>query len=214
MTNNFIGQYIVFTGTFTILLVTSTYFANASHTKGTFPSVGHLWMSVKSGYSGLLYVSSTNCNSAETSAFSKIKTSTTGTTEMSDWKNGIKMSQYNCSGTWSYNTDIKLSYVSTHPTPGENFDIKNTSSYCTFWQQTYPCGVRSQIKISLAWWNNASSLSRQRLIMHETGHSLGLAHHCSADSIMNDGTLGCNSGRWTQITGYQSTDRNGINAVY
>jgi len=50
--------------------------------------------------------------------------------------------------------------------------------------------------------------------MHETGHSLGLAHHCNSDSIMNDGTSGCNGGAFTNITGYQQTDLDGIHNVY
>lgn len=49
--------------------------------------------------------------------------------------------------------------------------------------------------------------------MHETGHSLGLAHHCQGDSIMNCGGS-CNNGRWLQVMSYQPTDRNGINDVY
>jgi hypothetical protein len=42
--------------------------------------------------------------------------------------------------------------------------------------------------------------------MHETGHSFGLAHHCSGNSIMNDGTSGCNGGAWANINGYQATE--------
>ena len=189
-------------------------FAVANHKKGTYPTVGHLWMSGDSGYAGWLYVSSNNCNSSEINAFTKIKDSTKGMSYMTDWKDGISMSQVDCSGAWNNNIDIKLNYVSTHPTPGENFDFVNTSSYCSYWNQSYPCGVRSQIKISKAWWSSASSLSKQRLLMHETGHSLGLAHHCTADSVMNDGTSGCNGGKWTSVMSYQSTDRSGVNSIY
>ena len=215
VSSNFIKIYLIsFIFFMSIMIVAPSASVSALHNKGTYPAVGHLWMSASSGYYGLLYNSSNKCNVAETDAYTRIKTSTTGKTEMSEWKNGIKMTQQNCSGSWNNNIDIKLNYVATHPTPGENFDIKNTSSYCSYWGQSYPCGVRSQIKINSAWWDKASSLSRQRLIMHETGHSLGLGHLCSSDSIMNDGTSGCNLGRWTQVMEYKSSDRKSINAVY
>lgn len=197
-----------------VLFVAADHHADALHNKGVYPNVGHAWMSAGSLYSGRLYNSSNKCNSSETGAYSKIKSSTTGTTEMPEWKNGIDMKQQDCNGAWNSGIDIKLNYVATHPTPGENFDIKNTSSICTLWGAAYPCGVRSQVKISNAWWDKASSLARQRLIMHETGHSLGLGHLCSSDSIMNDGTRDCNSGRWTQVMEYKSSDRKSINAVY
>jgi hypothetical protein len=50
--------------------------------------------------------------------------------------------------------------------------------------------------------------------MHETGNSIGLAHHCNSDSSMNDGTSGCNGGAFTNITGYQQTDLDGIHSIY
>ena len=133
---------------------------------------------------------------------------------MLEWKNGIDMRQHNCSGAWNNSVDIKLNYVTTLGTPGQNFDIKNTSSYCSYWGQSYPCGTRSEIKIRSSWWDAASSASRQRLIMHETGHSLGLLDYCGSDSIMNNGDTGCNSARWTSIMEYKSSDRKSINAVY
>ncbi|MEN9922169.1 MAG: Matrixin [Candidatus Parcubacteria bacterium] len=207
----FIPALILFVG---VLYCATNAYVQALHNKGTYPSVGHLWMSSSSGYFGVLFNSSTKCSSTETGAYARIKSSTTGTSEMPEWKNGIDMRQSNCSGAWNNSIDIKLNYVATHPTPGENFDVKNTSSYCAYWGVSYPCGVRSQVKINQAWWDKASSLSRQRLLMHETGHSLGLGHLCSSNSIMNDGTSGCNLGQWTQVMSYQSSDRKSINAVY
>ena len=61
---------------------------------------------------------------------------------------------------------------------------------------------------------NTSNQGRRRLLMHETGHSQGLDHHCTSDAIMNDGTSGCNGGRWLEVTGYLATDRQGIVNVY
>lgn len=186
----------------------------ANHTKGTYPTVGHLWMSKQGGYSGLIYLTSTNCNTSETGAYNRIKTSTTGTSEMSRWKKGIDMRQYTCTGSWNNYTDIKLEYLSHPSSPGENHDSVNSSSYCAFWGVSYPCGVRSTDHFDTTKWNNASSLSRERLIMHETGHAFGLAHHCTSDAIMNDGTSACNGGKWTAIMQYQPTDRTGISNVY
>jgi hypothetical protein len=51
-------------------------------------------------------------------------------------------------------------------------------------------------------WNVTSTTGRERLIMHETGHSHGLDHHCTSDSIMNDGSSTCNGGKWTAIMSY------------
>jgi hypothetical protein len=59
-----------------------------------------------------------------------------------------------------------------------------------------------------------TNASKQRLIKHETGHAVGMMDYCSADSIMNNGTSGCNGGKWTAITGYLSTDRSAVNSVY
>lgn len=207
----FTPTFVLFVG---IFLVSTEAYVNALYNKGVYPTVGHLWMSKSSGYFGVLFNSSTRCSSAETGAYSLVKSSTTGKTEMPEWKNGIDMRQSNCTGVWNNNIDIKLNYVSTLGTPGQNFDIKNTSSYCSYWGQSYPCGVRSEVKIRSSWWDSASSLSRQRHIMHETGHSLGLDHLCTSDSIMNDGSDSCNSGRWTQVMEYKSSDRKSINAVY
>lgn len=213
--SNFIRVFLPATIFFIVVLFVSLQtYTYALHNKGTYPAVGHMWMSKDKGYKGLLYVSSTKCSSGETGAYTRIKSSTTGTTEMSDWKNGIDMRQYDCNGAWNNNIDIKITYVSTLGTPGQNFDIKNTSSYCSYWGATYPCGVRSEVKVRSSWWDSASSYSRQRHIMHETGHSLGLGHLCSSDSIMNDGTLGCNSGKWTSVMEYKKSDRESINAVY
>lgn len=61
---------------------------------------------------------------------------------------------------------------------------------------------------------NTLPLPRQRLIMHETGHSQGLDHHCSSDSIMNKGADGCNENRWLEVMSYLATDREGIRGVY
>lgn len=213
MVKKFIKRYFIAFSVFGLLLAPAM-FVSANHTKGTYPSVGHLWMSSTSGYSGLIYTSSDNCNSQETGAYTRIKNSTTGYTEMTDWANGINMSQYTCTGSWNNYTDIVFDYM-THPgTGGENHDTVNSSSYCSFWNKSYPCGVRSTVHVDNTWWNNASANSRERLVMHETGHSLGLAHHCTANAIMNDGTSGCNGGAWTSVMSYQSTDRTGINNVY
>lgn len=48
----------------------------------------------------------------------------------------------------------------------------------------------------------------------ETGHSQGLAHHCTSDSVMNNGDPSCNFGRWQEVTGYMATDRAGVVNAY
>lgn len=192
-----------------------TFFISADEIKGQFPNDGLLWMSSRKGYVGYEYVSSNNCNNSEVSAYTKIKNSTIGTVEMSRWKNGVGIKQYTCDGSWDSYTDIKLEYGS-QPTDagGQNYSVLADSSFCGFWNTSYPCGVRPTVKINLAKWNNTSSAGRERLIIHETGHSNGLRHHCLGDSVMNDGSSSCNQGRWSVVMNYQPTDRKGINSIY
>ena len=208
----FMKVYAIAFVLFAFLLVPAMWVM--AHNKGTYPTVGHLWMSSAKNYSGLIYVTSTSCNADETSAYSRVKNSTTGTTEMANWPNGIQMSQYTCTGAWNNSTDIRIEYVASQSSPGLNVDTARTPSYCSFWNTTHPCGVRSNVSIRQSWWNGASSLSRQRLVMHETGHSLGLGHLCTQDSIMNDGRSGCNGGKWTGVMVYKPVDRAAINNVY
>lgn len=208
----FLKTYVITTTV--LLLVLIPLIVAANHNKGTFPNTGHLWMSSRKSFSGAIYVTSTNCNSDQVSAYSRIKNSTTGTTEMPEWKSGINMKQYTCFGTWNNSTDIRIRHVATQSSPGLNIDTMRDSAFCAYWGTTYPCGVRSEVTIRQSWWDTASSLSRQRLIMHETGHSMGLNHHCTANSIMNDGSSTCNNGVWTTVMTYQPTDRIGINNVY
>lgn len=197
-----------------VVLLSPAVLVFANHTKGTYPTVGHLWMSGGTGYSGLIYTTSNNCNSSELNAYTRVKNSTTGTSEMSRWTNGIDMRRYTCTGTWDNYTDIYLQYLSHPASPGENHDTVNSSAYCAFWGVSYPCGVRSTDHIDTAWWSGQGTLSRERLIMHETGHAFGLAEHCTSDAIMNNGLSTCNGGKWTSIMQYQPTDRTGINNVY
>ena len=52
MVKNFIKNYFLALFVFTFL-VSPIALVFANHTKGTYPSVGHLWMSAGTGYSGL-----------------------------------------------------------------------------------------------------------------------------------------------------------------
>lgn len=72
MVKNFIKNYFLALFVFTFL-VSPVALVFANHTKGTYPSVGHLWMSAGTGYSGLIYTSSDNCNSQETGAYTRVK---------------------------------------------------------------------------------------------------------------------------------------------
>lgn len=215
MLRNFCKTYFV---SFLIMigLLLPVVLVLANHTKGTYPTVGHLWMSGQTGYSGLIYTTSNNCNDSELNAYTRVKNSTTGTSEMSRWTNGIDVRRYTCTGTWDNYTDIYLQYLNRNPSDswGQNYDTVNSSAYCQFWGVSYPCGVRSTDQIDITRWNNASTLSRERLVMHETGHAFGLADHCTSDAIMNNGLSTCNGGKWTAIMQYMSTDRAGINNVY
>lgn len=189
----------------------------AYHNKGQFPYNGLLYMSNRENYWGLLYMSSTNCNSSETGAYSRVQSSTANTWEMARWGNrGIQMIQYACDGRFDPYIDILIQYTSGHPSGawGESHSTLESSAYCQWQWTSYPCGTRAIVHINRETWNSISDLNRQRLIMHETGHSNGLSHHCDSDSIMNDGTSACRGWRWLSVMSYQSTDRSGISGIY
>ena len=211
--SNFTKVYVSALFVFSALLLPAVW-VSANHYKGTYPTYGIMWLSAAKSYSGYAYFTSNNCNSAETGAASRVKNSTTGTAEMTEWANGLQLTQYTCTGNWNDYTDLKLYYLSHPASPGENHDEVASSAFCSFWNTSYPCGMRPTVHLDTTWWNTATSLSRERLIMHETEHSFGLNHHCDIDAIMNDGSGGCNGGKWTAVMQYQPTDRVGINNVY
>jgi len=83
------------------------------------------------------------------------------------------------------------------------------------WYSGYsPCGVRPQVQLNQQKFFGNSFAYETREVMHETGHSFGLNHHCNGDSIMNNGASDCNYGSWLIPQHYYSTDRVGINNVY
>lgn len=133
--------------------------------------------------------------------------------------------RFNCTGNATVSVNVKLSYEPSSnfvradgsSYGGYNESFKASASYCAARGVNHPCGS----SLSIVHLNHSRFINdayshhyRRRLIMHETGHSLGLAHHCSSNAIMNDGTSGCNGGAWTNINGYQATDREGIHSVY
>lgn len=199
--------------------------ARANDIKAQFPSAngGTLWMSRRENYSGLQYITSSRCPSIENTAFSTIKNSTTGTSEMSQWTYGIRMSQQRCDNVWSYLMDIRITYkpqsyfyqtdTGTY-IGGRNRDVEAAPEYCSYWSTWYPCGSRPNVEINEDKFFSHSTTYQVNELMHETGHSLGLWHHCTSASIMNDGSGGCYGGRFGGNPGYFSTDRWGINNVY
>ncbi len=213
-------KYVFYTLAFSLLLSSATFvFANDKN--GVFPNVGLLFMSGKSNYSGSINLTSNNCNVSETNAYAKIKSSTKGTTEMKRWLSGINMRQSTCTGNFDTSIDIKLNYLTNYTSytshgieGGHTHGILASKTYCGYWGLTYPCGTLPEIHLNKPKWDLTSTIGRERLLIHETGHAHGLAHHCSGDSIMNDGTSGCNGGKWSAVMSYQPTDRVGISAIY
>jgi hypothetical protein len=194
--------------------------AFASHVYGTYGNRGYAWLARY--YDVDVWVTSDYCNTAEVDAFTAVTNSTAGTTEFNArWPSGLRMTRDTCDGVVTNTIDISLDYsdfcqthgCATHG--GENHSTLAPSSWCSYWGHPYPCGSHpSVVHMNQPKFLNTSDVGRRRLIMHETGHSHGLAHHCSGDSIMNDGTSGCNGGRWSVVTGYLATDRQGILNVY
>jgi len=198
--------------------------ASANHIKAQFPSMygGTLWMSGRFGYPGYVYITSSDCNGAETTTYGQIKNTTTGTSEMRRWANGIQMSSYRCDNTWDYYADVRITYMDQsnflqpdgHYIGGRNVDVQAASAYCSFWGTSYPCGSRPNVQINRQKFFGNSSTYEHSELTHETGHSLGLAHHCTSASIMNDGSSSCFGGRFGSAPGYFATDRQGISNVY
>lgn len=205
--------------------VSMTGVGNAAHRKGTYGNHGYVWFARYNDFA-VADVTSSYCNGRELAAYSKIQASTKGASYMrSRWPSGIRLRRsatHSCDYVKAREVDIALYYdpdfLRTHGDyGGENHSDLAPSSWCSAMGASYPCGYHvSRVHLNKSRFTSSrySNAYRERLIMHETGHSLGLAHHCSSDAIMNDGRAGCNGGRWTQVMGYQSTDRKGIYETY
>lgn len=200
--------------------------SNANHIFGTYSAStraeqrGYHW-AARTNWAELWNTSS-HCKTAETGAYNRVRSSTVNTAQFSDrWYTGLNMFQYTCDSRVTRLVDIDLEYsdfCATHGCAtrgGENHRDTPGERYCNYWGAHYPCGVHpSTVHINLPKWNDRSGLWRERLIMHETGHSNGLDEHCSSDAIMNDGTSSCNGGNWTEVMEYRATDRTGFRSVY
>lgn len=199
--------------------------ASANDRYDVYGKRGNVWLGTFSD-AALTYVTSDYCNASETAAYDAVRNSTAGTSEFSGrWPSGLRMSRYRCYASGGAqvdnNTDVVIRYsdfCQTHSCGtfgGENHSTLATSSYCSAWGASYPCGSHvSNVHINLNKYNQTSSSGRQRLLMHETGHSQGLAHHCTSNSIMNQGTSSCNGGAWMNVMSYLPTDRSGIRGIY
>ena len=194
--------------------------AQADHRYDTYPGRGYMWFATYDNFASV-DVASNNCNPRELEAYDRVLATTYGEFPVR-WPSGIRMYRENCTGTGGTGIDIKLSYeppsnFNNNSYGGWNQNTPAPSSWCAIWGRPHPCGTHPAIvHLNNGRFGNSpySDHYRRRLIMHETGHSFGLAHHCSANAIMNDGTSGCNGGAWTNINGYQQTDLDGIHGIY
>ena len=197
--------------------------ANADHIYNTYPQRGYVfWASYDDN--AFNYVVSDRCNDRELEAYEKVRASTVGYFN-TRWPSGVRMARQNCTGSVNNSTDIRLSYEPYTNFPngtadgygGYNESILAPASWCAIWGASHPCGSHpSVVHLNVRKFTSASySVAyRQRLIMHETGHSFGLAHHCTGNSIMNDGNANCNGGAWTSVMSYQLTDHEGLRNLY
>ena len=100
---------------------------------------------------------------------------------------------------------------------GRNVDVEAAPAYCSYWGTWHPCGSRPNVQINTQKFFGNSTTYRESELEHETGHSLGLQHHCTGPAVMNNGASGCPDGyqgRFGSAPGYFATDRSGINNVY
>jgi hypothetical protein len=195
--------------------------ASSNHIVGTYGSRGYHWLATNYDYAEE-WVTSNYCTTAELDAFTRVRNSTAGTSQFAGrWPSGLRLVRVSCDGVVDITIDIKLEYSDfcvTHGCGtygGENHSFLASSSYCAFWGVRYPCGSHpSIVHVNKPKYLNTSSLGRQRLHMHETGHSQGLSEHCTSDAIMNNGVASCNGGRWLEVMSYLATDRSGVRSVY
>ena len=206
--------------------VLSAQSASADHIYNDYPGRGYYWLA-NSDSSAILYTTSTSCNPRELEAYDAVKSSTSGEFP-NKWPAGLDLRRQPdgaCDGSVDSFTDIKLSYepasnfITSDGSPygGWNENRIGTSAWCALWSQTKPCGTHiAVVHLNEARFGSSSysHAYRQRLIMHETGHSQGLDHHCNSDSIMNQGVSSCNGGAWTSVMVYKPTDHQGIRNVY
>lgn len=166
------------------------------------------------------------CNPRELGAYDRVENSTAGTTQFQGrWPSGLRWYRHGCDGVVDYLTDIKIHYSDwtdrndphygkTHA--GENHPKNASQAWCDLWNAPYPCGMHaSNVHVNLHQWSNNDDDHpwQERLIMHETGHSMGLGEHCNGvpgDSIMNNGLNGCG---WTALV-YKDTDLDGFRSIY
>jgi hypothetical protein len=193
-----------------------------AHHKGTYGSHGYVWFAYR--FDGAeVRVSSDNCGPTDPSpgAYTKIQASTAGTDEfLSRWPSGISLRPTSCQGGWGFADDISLNYQSNFETThgnygGENHSYVASGTWCEMWAMPHRCGYHpSIVHLNKPYFSTKSTAWLERLIMHETSHSLGLSDFCSQDSISNDGTSTCNSGRWTQVMEYKPVDRRAVYDIY
>lgn len=183
-----------------------------------------------------------NCCAENQSIFSNlaiaVANSTNDTSELRDrYLHGIAFSApIRFDGVYALSDDIRFEFLAAadwcappygtgeHDCPngdpvqgagGENHSISASFEYCGTFGHSFPCGYfPSRVHINQVKWNVTTDQGKVRLLLHETGHSPGLDHHCKGDSIMNDGSSACNRGRWLVVTGWEKTDRLGFRNIY
>jgi hypothetical protein len=207
-----------------IVVGLSSATASANHNKGTYGEHGYVWFA-RYDDNAIAWISSNRCYPREDGAWERVRSSTVDASyTRAKWPSGIRLSTQRCDGAVDSTVDIVLEYRDNFETDGEhgNYGGHNhsnlaSSSWCNTIGASWPCGYHiSRVHLNDTRFGNSgySNAYKERLLMHETGHSLGLGHHCESNSIMNDGLSGCNGGAWTSVMTYQATDRQGINQTY
>ena len=200
--------------------------ANATKS-GNYPSYGFLWMSKVKSYSGSIFVSTNVCSGVEQSAmvdsWAYIKSSTTGTSEMGRWANGVRMNTQRCDYLWANDIDMKINWDPNQQDfvqpggsyiGGRNVQHPAESSFCAFWNAPSPCGHRDTVWINKTKFEANSAAYQRRELTHETGHSHGLEDLCNSSitSMMNNG-YGGQCPFDTSLKGWQPYDRSDVNSM-
>ncbi|HEX9697180.1 MAG TPA: hypothetical protein VGB64_12815 [Actinomycetota bacterium] len=195
--------------------------AGAHAPAGRYGAKGFHWLARFTDYA-VLWVTSNSCNQQELDADQTATNTTKNVEGQREWKtrwpSGLSLERQNCTGKANPAIDLRFKYLAystwmdTHGNGslngqygGENHSAPASAEYCAMWGARHPCGTHyATIHINKdRYYNQYDAYYRKHLLLHETGHSMGMQHHCSSgSSVMRTGQSTCSA-----TMGYSAHDR-------
>lgn len=139
--------------------------------------------------------------------------STVGQPELGDWPSGLQMSNPGCNVSPGAHDSFTVWYYNTQTgTGGYTLHAQAPQSSCTSIGLSWPCGDWAvMVEVQKSYWDNASDENRQRLLLHEWGHSWGRGDACYSEASHTHNGADCS---WPSAMGYQVVDRQALFAIY